>query len=415
MNRFLHILTSTVILGMGLAVSSCSMMTDDIEECPTGLFVRYVYDYNTMRADMFKDHVGHVTLYVYDEDGRKVTERSVSNIADDTPLSNYGYTMHFAPSELAPGRYRLQAVGLQTDWDAAQNSGRAKYQRTSDHRQSEDYTINLEHSEQPDPVHGRHTVDHRSLPLDTLWHTLKVMSTPPTASRKIPTMHATTAPYSVYPLAEQYVTVEKGCATYATVSLIRDTKHLNITLRQMEDRADMDHSRYEVTIDDDNSLLAHDNSVVPNHPLRYTPFAGWTTRFGSNGVEYESGDLGAARMAGAKTETRAADEEDPTLERTAHFNIMYNRLMLNDNPEQNAILRIHNKETGVDVATINLPAILSQGRTAYEYTNYSPQEYLDREHDYHLDFILKGDKWVYCNVMIDLLSWSMRIQNVTVK
>ena len=414
MNRFLHKLTSATIIGLSLAASSCSMMTDDVEDCPTGLYVRYVYDYNTMRADMFKDHVGHVTLYIYDENGRKVAERSVSNIAKDTPLATYGYTMHFGPGELAPGRYRLKAIGLQNDWENAQTTDRAKYQRTTGHTEAQNFNITLEHSEQPDENTGRHTVDHRSLPLDTLWHTLKVMSYEPIASRAVPDMHATSAPYSIYPMEEQYVTVTNDRATYATVSLIRDTKHLNITLRQLNDKADMQHSRYEVTIDDDNALLAHDNSLVPHHPLRYTPFSGWTTRFSNNGLEYESGDITRALSSGAKLPSRAdeVDEEDSTLERTAHFNVMYNRIMYNSDPNQCATLRIRNKETGVEVATINLPYILAQGRTAYEYYNYSPQEYLDREHDYHLDFILKGDKWEYCTVVIDILSWSKRIQNV---
>ena len=59
---------------------------------------------------------------------------------------------------------------------------------------------------------------------------------------------------------------------------------------------------------------------------------------------------------------------------------------------------------------MNLPYILAQGRTAYEYI-YPPQEYLDREHDYHLDFLLKGDSWAYCDIVINVLSWSKRVQN----
>lgn len=388
------------------------MMTEEIEECPSGLFVRFVYDYNTMRADMFKDHVGHVTLYIYDEDGRKVAERSVSNTAQDTPLANYGYTMHFDRSELAPGRYRLQAIGLQNDWEESQSTDRAKYKRTTGHTEAQNFNITLEHSEQPDAETGLHAVDHKKLPLDTLWHTLKVMSYSPVNGRTVPGMHATQAPYSIYPMEEQYVTISPDRATYATVSLIRDTKHLNITMRQLDNRADMQHSRYEVTIDDDNSLLAHDNSIVPNHPLRYTPFAGWTTRFSDNGLEYESGDLVQAIARGAKIpRSRAGDNADDTnVERTAHFNVMYNRIMYSNDKSKAAVLRIHNKETGVDVATINLPAILAQGRSAYDYFNYSPQEYLDREHDYHLDFILKGDTWEYIDVTIDILSWSVRVQ-----
>lgn len=386
------------------------MMEDKVDECPTGLFVRYVYDYNITRSDMFSDHVGHVTLYIYDENGNKVAEKSVSNAGQDNPLQNYGYAMHFNPEELAPGRYRLQAVAMQTDWEAAQTTARAKYRRTDSHQSAEEFLVNLEHSEQPDPSHRRHNVEHAGLPLDTLWHTLKVMSTEPVATHAVPDMHRTSAPFSVYPLEEQFVTVEEGRATYATVSLIRDTKHLNITLRQIDNPADMQHSRYEVTIDDDNSLLAHDNSIIPNHPLRYSPFASWTTRFSNSGVEYESGDLEPAMRAGARVVSRADGDDDPTAQRTAHFNVMYNRVMHDSDPNKCAQLHILNKETGVEVGTFNLPYILSEGRTAYQTCYYSPQEYLDREYEYHLDFLLKGDTWEACTVMIDILSWSRRFQ-----
>lgn len=412
MNRLFHNLINASIVCLTIFTSACSMMKEDNDDCPTGLYVRYIYDYNTMRADMFNDHVGHITLYVYDEDGNKVAERSVSNIDQDTPLASHGYTMHFKPNELAPGRYRLQAIGLQRDWTSAQNGQHAKYQRPNSHDQAEDFQITLEHSEQPHPTTGRHSVNHNKLPLDTLWHTLKVMAYSPQDGVAIPEMHRTSAPYSIYPMEEQYVTVTANHATYATVSLIRDTKHLNITLRQLNNKADMSHDRYEVTIEDDNALLGHDNSVIAHHPLTYTPFASWTTRFSNSGLEYESGDLyGENKPMNVIQKAQDEDSDDPSLERTAHFNVMYNRLMYNTDPSSCAYLKIKNKDTGTEVAKINLPYILAQGRTAYEYS-YSPQEYLDREHDYHLDFILKGDTWEYCTVMIDVLAWSKRIQKV---
>ena len=45
------------------------------------------------------------------------------------------------------------------------------------------------------------------------------------------------------------------------------------------------------------------------------------------------------------------------------------------------------------------------------HSQLSDQEYLDREYDYRLDFILKGDQWLYCDVVINVLDWSKRIQN----
>lgn len=89
-------------MAAAMLVASCTMIQDSVDYCPTGLYVRFVYDYNTARADMFKDHVGHVRLYVYDEQGHKVAERSVSNTAASAPLADYGYALHLDPSELRP-------------------------------------------------------------------------------------------------------------------------------------------------------------------------------------------------------------------------------------------------------------------------------------------------------------------------
>ncbi len=394
MNRFLHIISRALIFPAIVAsAASCTMIEDDVTDCPTGLYVRFVYDYNTMRADMFKDHVGHVRLYVYDEDGNKVAERSVSNSGAESPLARYGYSMHFNPGELKAGRYRLQAVALQRDWDEALTADGAKY-RSSEVTHHTSLNISLDHSSTADEETGHHPVEHQSMPMDTLWHTLKVMSYEPTDGTAVPDMHTTRAPYSIYPIEDQYVTVADNRATYATVSLIRDTKHLNITLRQVDFPDEMYDRDYEVTITDDNATLAHDNSVVTGTPLLYTPYAAWTTNFGQGGLD---------------TESRASS--DAVLQRTAHFNVMFNRLMIDtDDATKGATLRIRNRVSGKTVATINLPYILAQGRTAYEY-NYNPQEYLDREHDYHLNFILKGDTWQYCDVVINVLSWSKRVQN----
>ena len=95
-----------------------------------------------------------------------------------------------------------------------------------------------------------HAVDNTA-PLDTLWHTLKVTALDPTYGRLSPSLAATEKPYSIYPVEEQMVTVNEGYATYATLSLIRDTKHLNLTLFQTDNPSEMDADDYEVGIVDD--------------------------------------------------------------------------------------------------------------------------------------------------------------------
>lgn len=420
MRRSLLNIVSYTLFGIAaVAVSSCSMMREDNDDCPTGLYVRFVYDYNTMRADMFKDHVGHVQLYVFDENGRLAAERSVNNSPNDAPLSRYGYTMHFTEQELPAGHsYRLQAVAMQRDWNDALAAEGAKYRHsTSPTEHSESMTITLDHHSEMIAGTEQYPVSDIA-PLDTLWHTLKVIPHDPTDGRSVPDIDRTSRPFSIYPQSEQMVRVEKERATYATVSLIRDTKHLNLTLRHVDEPETAFADDYEVKIIDNNAHLTHDNTVLTHDSVRYTPYASWTSRLlDDNTVEIETihhGDPGqyGSKDSRADGDGEAAGEDGPkVVQRTAHYNMMFNRLIHNvEDNDDNALLEIHNSKTGNLVARVNLPYILSQGRMAYEIQNYGHQEYLDREHDYHLDFFLKGGKWIA--IEIHVLSWNKRIQNV---
>ena len=358
----------------------CDMMKEDRDDCPTGLYVNFVYDYNIQRADMFKDHVGSVTLYVFDESDKLVAQRTVSG----GELSMYGYNIHFTEQELAPGhQYRLSAVALQKDWDAALSTSGAKYRKSmlaiGDSRQQLAISLDRQQS-----AGSKYYAVSTAAPLDTLWHTQQVMEAY-AADKPTATKYRENAGGRATTNAIQTVTVVKGVPSYATVSLIRDTNHLNISLRELDHPERVDADNYEVFILDANGNVDYENRVVtPTDSLIYRPYEQWTTTFDAGG------EVG--------------------VECSAHYDLMFNRLMYDANPDKNAVLCIRRKSDGKEVAVINLPYILCEGRTAYEIYNYRPQEYLDREYDYRLEFFLRGDRWEYISVCIDVLSWAKRIQ-----
>ena len=128
---------SVLLMTAALALGSCNMMKEDLGDCPTGLYVNFVYDYNIQRADMFKDHVGGLTLYVFDESDRIAAQRTVSG----SELKRYGYNIHFSESELAPDhQYRLLAVAMQKEWGYASQTTGYKPE-ISDSRQSLKVTL----------------------------------------------------------------------------------------------------------------------------------------------------------------------------------------------------------------------------------------------------------------------------------
>lgn len=342
-------------------LASCSLMETDRTDCPEGLYVNFVYNYNTQRADMFKDHVGYVTLYVFDESDRLVMQRNVGNYGEDRPLASYDYRMHFLPGELPDGTYRLMALALQKDWNEALACKGAKYRRTTlqpgDRKQQLRVVLdrNMENSDGLWPVNS-------AVPLDTLWHG---------------TM-----------LGASEVKVRADSVSYVTISMVRDTKTLNVTIRDIDKPADPRVEDYALTITAPNGRLDCDNNVLPDDTLLYTPYSSWTTVFPDN-----------------------AADDDPHLQRTAHYDINFNRLMFDGHEDEFATMKLVNLKNGKVIGEFNLARLLAEARTAFELQHYSRQEYLDREYDYRMDFLLKGDRWCYIYITIGVLAWELRIEN----
>jgi hypothetical protein len=167
-------------------------------------------------------------------------------------LSKYGSYIHFSEQELAPGHnYRLMAVAFQHS--NLSNVG-AKYRVTgntigSDWRQ---FVIDLDHQSASGSrmagsqqffdtrVEGDRYFVSNAAPLDTLWHTLTTVTSPADAQPKQLNPAQLTPAQCEYSWQRdgsittngvEKVSLVKGEPTYATLSLIRDTKHLNISLR----------------------------------------------------------------------------------------------------------------------------------------------------------------------------------------
>lgn len=337
-----------------LLVASCDWIKEDLPECPpTELRLRFVYDYNVMQADVFKDHVGAVRVYVFDKDDKLVmTKEETSQKA----LQTYGYEMTITGDELPEGDYRLVTVAFQSPAAMAAAGDGAKFRiaAMSPGDPISKLNISLDSNLGAD---GRRYVVNAGNPLDTLWMNI----------------------------ADNRVKMQTRQSAHATVNLMRDTKNLNVTLRQLMEPETIDCADYEVTVSDHNGLLNYDNTPLGAEEIVYAPYATWNTEY-----RLTDGTLG---------------------DRAAHASLSLSRLIYNADWQQNARLQIRNRKTGVTVADINLPEYLQSGRNALE-RHYGEQEFLDREYDYKLDFFLKGDTWTYVDISISVLGWKVRVQNV---
>lgn len=340
-------------------LSSCNMMKEDEDLTNCGLFVTFKYDYNLQRSDMFGDHVGGVTLYVFDSEGRFVRSYEEDDVHAMGMMLDGSYVHAMQIMDLPVGKYRLIALANQKSYEATLATPGAKYRRSelAAGDQYDELTVTLDRKDSND---GKNPMVSNEAPLDTLWHAM-------TGTEPIE------------------VTAGKS---KATLSMVRDTKMLTIGLHNLDDPTDITTADFEYFIVDNNGHMAYNNDLLADDDLVYTPFHTWDTFAENNG-----------------TVTAA----------TAHACLTFNRLVWHEEADKNALLIIRNRKTGNEVCAINLTDFLAQGRNAYDAFAYSRQEYLDRAYDFYLDFFIKNDKWQYAEVRINVLSWALRIQNVDLK
>lgn len=368
LSRLRNLLTPVLA---AFALSACSWMEEDMSKCPDGLDVYFKYDYNLQRADMFADHVGAVTVYVFDEQNRFVMQRSAANSAGASPLKSRDFAIHFGGDELAPGKYSLLALAGQKDYDAMLATPGAKFRRT-ELKPGDDIsklTVRLDRGQAS--ADNTAPVEHEDMPLDTLWHGLNVRTAEITPDGTVGGVYA---------------------SVKDTISLTRDTKQLNITLRQSENEGEMLADNYDVRIIDRNGLLAHDNTPdAADSRLCYTPYAQWQTDAADDALSSAPGAVGL---------------------QAAHYELFTSRIMKHEDAADDARLVITNRTNGETVVDINLPYYLTADRDRFSIYRYTAQEFLDREYKYNMNFFLVGGRWQYMIFSIGILDWGVRIQNV---
>lgn len=353
----------TMLCGLLLAggsFTSCSMMHQDLDDCPTGLYLTFRYDYNLERADMFSDHVGAVTVYVFDEQGRYLSSHTEANSAGYLPLKSPVYTMHLS---LPEGKYKFLALAGQKSYEEMMAEAGAKFVRHEPEYGGamEDLSVTLDHEPAGE---GIFEVKHQGQPLDTLWHGMQ----------------------------PEPVEVFEQKPTYDTISLVRDTKQIHVALRDLDVPEETDINDYELKIIDRNARILWNNDVDETDRVVYTPYATWNTD---------------DRVPATKVQEGATD----AIGHIAHADFMTSRILWHENPADDAVLYITHKESGREVVRMNLASMLARMRLSQEMI-YSPQEFLDRGYDYRMTFYLKGGTWAYLEMEIDVLSWSMRVENV---
>lgn len=226
-NKFYHsIVAAAFIAAAAIGLNSCSVINDDLDPCPEGVVLRFVYDYNMEFANAFPAQVDCLTLLVFDQSGnyiKTITETS-SVLADE----NWRMTI-----DLPSGKtYRFVAYG---GLECEKSSFHFVDQPAVGSNYSSLEVAMNDNCIDADPGVNLHALFYGNLDL----------------------------------------TVPAGATTYTegTVKMIRDTNSIRILLQNVDySPVNPDDFNFEITAD--NTLMGCDNAVIPTpEGITYSPWS----------------------------------------------------------------------------------------------------------------------------------------------
>ena len=211
-------------------LSSCESIYDDLDPCPHGVALRFIYDYNMEFANAFPSQVDCLTVLFYDENGKYVTTRT--NATDELKDENYRMVV-----DLEPGVYNIIAYG-------GMDCDKSSFHFVTD-------------------------------PENTSFTDLQVE-----LNKNLLTQPKGNELHSLF-YGRIDVEIEKEDMTYRdyTVPMMKDTNNLKIVLQQI-DGDPLDNEDFEFTITDNNTLFAYNNDLIPQPDVTFYPWTRGNTQVG---------------------------------------------------------------------------------------------------------------------------------------
>lgn len=202
---------------------SCDSFNEELQPCPQGVRLRFIYDYNMEFANAFPSQVDCLTLLVYDKTGRYVT--SFTETSDLLSDENWRLIL-----PLSPGEYIFEAWGGAACGNAS-------------------FAFNADPS---------------SMTLDALQTRLDpALLTSPAGTR----LHSLFFGRLAMEIPEESTDYTEG-----TVEMMKDTNNIRLLLQNLSG-APADGDDFVFTVTDDNTVLDHANNPVAGNGVIYNPWA----------------------------------------------------------------------------------------------------------------------------------------------
>lgn len=218
-------LIGTALMAVSIpALSSCDVIYQDLEPCPQGVELRFVYNYNMEFANAFSSQIDCLSLLIYDADGHYI---STETVTDQALLGDEEWRMRL---NLPVGRYTFIAYGGM----ACDNSS---------------------FSFASAPVYGSN--------LSSLGIDLK------------PSMLTSPLGKKLHPLfyGRGELTVDASALDYTkgTIEMMKDTNNLRILL-QNTDGSPVNPDDFTFVITDNNISFGWNNDLLPAATVNYNPW-----------------------------------------------------------------------------------------------------------------------------------------------
>lgn len=365
--RFLPngIIALAALLSGAAGLTSCSAVFDDLEECPRGVIMRFVFDYNLEFANAFYSQVDCLTVYIFDEEGNLVERRFESG----PQLKDEDWRMTF---DLPAGKYKAIAYG-------GMDCEEASFVRAV---QSEDLssfiamgvTVNESHIGTPQAP--------PSSPLHDHFYGMKEF------------------------MVSDDIDYDK-----VKLEMMRNTNHLRIVLQHL-DNSPVDYKDFKFEITDDNTKFDYLNNIMEYKEVTYTPWSSNNAFAGINGLPAETVDEATRASSGQPVQVAYAELSLSRLVYDSHHQwVSPSDGILRKGPR----LKITGSKDGNIVADIPLNNYLLLMKSDYFSQSggrpMGDQEYLDRSYRHNLVFFLnEHDVWVRMNIVVD--DWVVKINNI---
>ena len=373
--NYFKLISYTLSLILATSLLSCSMVNEDLDPCApapnTFTKIDFIYDYNMDYVDLFKEHVGSVYLYIFDQDSIFLRRQGLRRIQMDGEVD---FSMVFDTLDFKPGNtYHLVAManGNHAGYSATlETPGFVKTDLIEGVSKISDYVIKLDRDNDGNYDFGivnyKDAFGQPQQMIDTIW------STKPDEVRTI------TIPkidYTPSPVRQPDVVVRD------TIPMMRLTNSIDVNIKGSYFNETMSEDDFHVIIDfpHGNGTIDFTGTVYPAQELVYQCLRKRMRNY--NEATRADGDVwGVQSIFGVS------------------------RLQVNDESS----LQMYDAKTGELIVKIdNFSDYLAN---AFSTSQADGQELLDRNYEFQVDLTIDNNgKPLYMDITIAILGWAKRI------